>query len=316
MKKTITALGLLLAATLFTAQASASGGEPAGYTETKDPIVLVHGIIGWDSILGVFDYWYGIEGALEDDGAEVYVANLPAMNDDTARGEALIRYLDDLRAIHGHSSFNIIAHSQGALTSKYVAGTRPDLVKSVTTLGGAHQGSYLADVVAGIEPNLPDTLVALLAGVVDAMSAVIDLASGNAATEDSLAALEQLNSQGAASFAERFPNGRPTSSCGQGAEYQGGVYWYSMGGVASRTNLLDPFDLLVDATSLVFLFKGMNSDGIVQRCSTHWGKVIRDDYYLNHADLINHTLGLKSLFSPDVKEIYRQQANRLKNKGL
>ena len=40
------------------------------YTQTRYPIVLVHGIFGFDSFLGV-DYFYGIPGALRSDGASV-----------------------------------------------------------------------------------------------------------------------------------------------------------------------------------------------------------------------------------------------------
>ena len=46
----------------------------SGYTQTKYPVVLAHGMLGFDSILGV-DYWYGIPAALRRDGASVYVAN-------------------------------------------------------------------------------------------------------------------------------------------------------------------------------------------------------------------------------------------------
>lgn len=47
----------------------------AGYTETKYPIVLVHGLFGFDKI-GPVDYWYGIPSALRSDGAKVYVTQV------------------------------------------------------------------------------------------------------------------------------------------------------------------------------------------------------------------------------------------------
>ena len=34
-------------------------GQGAGYTQTRYPIVLVHGLFGFDKLLGV-DYFYGI----------------------------------------------------------------------------------------------------------------------------------------------------------------------------------------------------------------------------------------------------------------
>ncbi|HNA19960.1 MAG TPA: triacylglycerol lipase, partial [Agitococcus sp.] len=58
------------------------------------------------------------------------------------------------------------------------------------------------------------------------------------------------------------------------------------------------------------------NDGLIGRCSSHFGKVIRDDYPWNHADAINHTFGVQGLFAPDPKDAYRQHANRLKNAGV
>ena len=56
------------------ALAHLAADQPAHYrahagttAKTKYPIVLVHGFIGFDSILGV-DYWYGIPAALRRDG--------------------------------------------------------------------------------------------------------------------------------------------------------------------------------------------------------------------------------------------------------
>jgi triacylglycerol lipase len=44
--------------------------------------------------------------------------------------------------------------------------------------------------------------------------------------------------------------------------------------------------------------------------------VIRDDYPHNHADAINHTFGVRGLFTPDPVEVYREHANRLKSAGV
>ena len=52
---------------------SATAQAQTGYTQTRYPIVLVHGLFGFDSFLGV-DYFYGIPSALRRDGARVYVA--------------------------------------------------------------------------------------------------------------------------------------------------------------------------------------------------------------------------------------------------
>ncbi len=58
------------------------------------------------------------------------------------------------------------------------------------------------------------------------------------------------------------------------------------------------------------------TDGLVGRCSSHLGMVIRDNYRMNHLDEVNQVFGLTSLFETDPVSIYRQHANRLKNAGL
>jgi len=59
-----------------------------------------------------------------------------------------------------------------------------------------------------------------------------------------------------------------------------------------------------------------DSDGLVPRCGSHFGTVIRDDYPYNHIDETNMILGLVSPLAPNPVTLYRNQANRLKNAGL
>ena len=59
------------------------------YTKTKYPIVLAHGLGGFDELFGVYDYWFGIPDALRDGGATVYVTDgQPAQFDRGARRAA------------------------------------------------------------------------------------------------------------------------------------------------------------------------------------------------------------------------------------
>ena len=71
--------GLAFAATAFALLPLQSVHAAGTYTQTRYPIVLVHGLFGFDSALGV-DYFYGIPGALRSDGAKVYVAQVSAAN--------------------------------------------------------------------------------------------------------------------------------------------------------------------------------------------------------------------------------------------
>lgn len=300
-------------AALLLCLASTAALAQSGYTQTRHPIVLVHGLLGFDSLLGIYDYWYGMPGELRSGGARVFVADVSASNFSEVRGEQLIRQLDSLRAIHGHAKFNLIGHSHGGPTIRYVAAVRPDLVASITSIGAPHTGSKVADA---LDTTLPvgSPLRPLVAGFVNALSGFIEFLSGSRDPQNALGALASLSSRGAADFNRRFPQGMPATACGQGAAVVNGIRYYSWGGTAVLTHVLDPGDALLGAGSLFFGFE--QNDGLVGRCSSHLGVVLRDDYPWNHLDQVNQVLGLTRWFTPDPRSVLRAHANRLKNAGL
>lgn len=300
---------LFLAIAFFALPAQAQ----STYTRTKYPIVLVHGLFGFDSILGVYDYWYGIGDELKAGGASVYTASVSAANSSEVRGEQLIRDLDRLRAVTGKSKFNLMGHSHGGPTIRYVASVRPDLVASVTLIGAPNTGSPVADGVSGALPA-GSPLRNFVAGFVNAFAGFLGAVSGNLDPQDSLAALGSLSTAGANAFNARHPQGKPTTSCGSGAATVNGVRYYSMSGTSVLTNIFDISDAALGAGSLFFGFE--QNDGLVGRCSSRWGTVLRDDYGWNHLDEVNQFLGLRGLFSSSPQSVYRAQANRLQSLGL
>lgn len=129
-----------------------------------------------------------------------------------------------------------------------------------------------------------------------------------------MAALNQLTTSSAKTFNAQFPAGVPTIACGQGVEKaSNGVSYFSWGGTSPLTNVFDPLDYLFTATS--FIIPG-ESDGMVPKCSQHLGTVLRDNYAQNHGDEVNQVLGLVNIFAASLVTLYREQANRLKNRGL
>ncbi|BCA27851.1 lipase family alpha/beta hydrolase [Metapseudomonas otitidis] len=293
--------------------ASAQSFAATGYTQTRYPIVLAHGMFGFDSILGV-DYWYGIPYGLSRHGASVYVAEVSQLNSTEARGEELLEQVEDIVAISGKPKVNLIGHSHGGPTARYVAGIRPNLVASVTSVGSPHKGSATADFLRNIPRDSAGE--AFLANIANAIGKVIHIMSGSSSNlpQDVLAGLESLTPVGSAKFNARFPEGVPTTVCGEGAYAARGVRYYSWSGVRTLTNPFDISDPLLLITSLPF--KGQENDGLVGRCSSHLGRVVRDDYRMNHLDEVNHLFGLVSLFETPPVSVYRQHANRLKNEGL
>lgn len=310
-KKTM--LALCLGAGLALSSAAQASIFSSNYTKTKYPIVLGHGMLGWDSMLGI-DYWYGIPSALRKDGAQVYAAEVVQLNTSEVRGEDLIEQVEEIIAITGKPKVNLMGHSHGGPTIRYVAAVRPDLVASVTSIGAPHKGSDTADLIRKIPQD--STAEAIIAGLVNAIGTGIHFLSGSSSTspQDSLGSLESLNSEGAARFNAKYPQGIPTSACGEGAYVVNGIRYYSWSGTSPTTNVLDPSDLITFAASLAFT--DPQNDGFVGRCSSRMGMVIRDNYRMTHLDEVNQFFGLTSLFETSPISVYRQQANRLKNAGL
>ncbi|MGE0496194.1 MAG: esterase/lipase family protein [Ramlibacter sp.] len=298
----------LLAALALLAGAPAQAAT--GYTQTRYPVVLVHGLFGFDSFLGL-DYFYGVPSALRQDGARVFVAQVSAANSTEVRGEQLLAQVKNILAITGASKVNLIGHSHGGPTIRYVAGVAPQLVASATSIGGVNKGSRVADILRGVVPpgTLSETLVNNAA---KAFVALINLGSGGTSLPQMpTAALDSLTTARTLAFNQRFPQGIP-SGCGSGAELVNGVRYYSWTGTQPVTNLLDVSDGALGVLSLVF---GEANDGLVAACSSRLGKHL-GDYRQNHLDEVNQVVGLRDWFSVDPVSLYRQHANRRRQAGL
>ena len=282
------------------------------YTRTRYPIVLAHGLAGFDDLFGVIDYWYGIENALEDGGAKVFVTSVAPFNTPQERGEQLIDQIETIIAITGKPKVNLIGHSQGGLDIRYVAAVRPDLVASVTTVGSPHKGADLADFLTANFLNGGFTQ-SVLSGLGNALGTILGLLGGNSNPNDAIAAIRALTAASLATFNAQYPAGVPTTSCGSGATSANGIRLYSWSGTGVLTNALDIGDPALGISSL---FYNEANDGLVERCSSRFGSVIRDNYFMNHLDEVNQVIGLVSIFESNPKTVFRAHANRLKNAGL
>jgi len=284
-----------------------------GYTQTRYPIVLVHGLFGFDNI-GPLGYWHDIPSSLRNDGARVYLAQVSAANSTEVRGEQLLAQVKQILAASGAAKVNLIGHSHGGPTIRYVASVRPDLVASVTSVGGVNKGSKVADIMLGVAPD--GTLSqAVLGSIATGLGQIISFLSGSPTLpQNAVNAAKSLSTAGSARFNAAHPQGVPATACGEGAYVVNGVRYFSWSGAQPYTNILDVLDPALALTSLAFA--GAKNDGLVASCSTHLGQVIRDDYGMNHLDEVNQTIGLVNLFETNPVTLYRQHANRLKNLGL
>jgi triacylglycerol lipase len=300
MKRTLKALAC--AAALVAS--ALPGVSQAQSTATKYPVVLVHGLFGFDSGLLTGDYFYGIASDLRRNGARVLIAEVPAVNSNEVRGEALLRQLRQWQATYGYTKFNIIGHSQGAPTARYISGVAPSLVASVTSVGGVNRGTPVADSALALGTGVWGGPLAIL----------ITALAGNVSSANLNAALISLSTAGANAYVRKFPAAVPTTTCGSAPGTVNGVRYYSASGTSVYTNALDVSDVLIGGASVSFL--GAASDGLVGRCASHLGTVLKDNYRWNHFDEVNQVGGLRGLLSEDPVAFYRTQVNRLKTAGL
>lgn len=283
----------------------------------RNPVVLVHGFIGFDSVLGV-DYWYGITKALEKDGVKVLVAQVNPSQTSAYRGEELIKQLEAWKVTNKVTKFNLIGHSQGGPTVRYAASVRPDLVASATAIGSPHLGSTIADKVVSdkviAQGNWLDSIGTSLLKLLGFASSY----NGDTDKIDASAAALDMTYASAVAFNKQHPEGAPPIEGQPGTNENGGngVKYYSITGNANgTTNGFDPIDLLLVSTTAKVIFKDVPADGIVQLSSQYWGKHIKT-YPWNHFDQVNQALGLIGSKAPSPKDVYRSHVQMLASKGL
>lgn len=300
------AVFLLLAVFCLPATASSPSNAP------QYPVVLVHGFIGFDRMFGIVPYWFGIAKEMERNGVEVYVSQVSAVNSSETRGDQLIEQIESFLRQSGASKVNIIGHSQGGLTARYVAAERPDLVASVTTVGSPHKGSEMGDFVRRLTGGDQTWRAGFVHVTASLFGRLIDLSSGGGYPQNGEAALSSLTAVGLEDFNRRYPQAVP-QDCGEGAYEVDGVRYYSWGGVQHWSTVIDPSDVIMWLTGLVF---EEENDGLVGRCSSHLGMVIRDDYPHNHLDEINQSLGLHGFRAVEPSSVYLEHMARLREAGL
>jgi triacylglycerol lipase len=279
------ALAAALGASALALSPAAHAGTSA---KTKYPVVLVHGFIGFDSIIGI-DYFYQIQSALEKEGAKVYIASVNPSNTTEFRGEELNKQLDQWKAKDKVVKFNLIGHSHGGPTVRYSAGTRDDIVSVSSMSGTTPDGGFDKAATGGLQ------LIAWLTGNKTSSSADLKIA------------LNALSHTGAAAFNAKFP-------AGKSLEKDNGQYFYSYAGNMVETHKGDISDPLLAYTGKYY--DGAANDGLVSPDEAKWGKAVRMNLPWNHLDEINQLFAAIGTYAPDPKTYYVSMVNRLKLKGL
>lgn len=264
--------------------------QPPG--KTVHPIVLVHGMGGFDEI-GPLDYFYGVPELLRNAGYEVHVALTDPFNGSDVRAGQLALYVDRVLACTGHPRVNLVAHSQGGIDARWLVHGLgyADRVASVTTLATPHRGTPIADIVLGLvegpQVEIADTLADVLGLLWPAPEEGADVT----------AALWSVSQAGTAALQDLWPE-------------DPAVPWYSWTGVSgiftdpdlaclgaevpppSRGDLVHP----VLAPTFLALGGGtVPNDGLVPVESARWG-VFRGCIAADHMDEVGQLAGLTDGF--------------------
>ncbi len=134
---------------------------------TRFPLVLLHGMAGWDKLLNVYTYFLGVEDDLKGLGYDVHTTKVAMLNDTLWRATELETQLVQILTDTGARRLDLVAHSQGGLDARhFISGMGHETdVALLATVSTPHQGSALADGMLGL---LGDGIATdLLAGFVN-----------------------------------------------------------------------------------------------------------------------------------------------------
>jgi triacylglycerol lipase len=175
MKKSLLAVMALL---LFFPAVLMAGGS-SDTCDTSYPIVLAHGMGTQAEIMQFIPYWGDIDGALEDEGAEVYITSVNAMDATASKAAQWKAQVLEIMAVTGAAKVNVIGHSHGCLYTRYAISNlgMGSMVASHTSLAGPHRGSSAADMIMGL---IPDDMEPMVGDVLDTlMSFLMGDVNGN-----------------------------------------------------------------------------------------------------------------------------------------
>lgn len=247
-------------------------------------IVLVHGILGFREKFGLV-YFNGVAQHLQKPGRNILVPQLDATGTIRERGEQLRGLLSQAfsdRTLDPLAKTHIIGHSQGGLDARFMLSPgNPNItpandlsgrVTSLSTIGSPHNGSPIADLLAGkdlgpLSTLARDAVARLLEAIGISPNALFDLEGGR---------MEEFNDQYPDNPAVRY-----FSVAGKGRA-----------GIFPTSGALLLFQREIKAVT------GEANDGLVAVSSAErWG-ADWPAWPADHADEIGHDLNRPPEFGP------------------
>ncbi len=134
-------------------------------SKTQHPIVLVHGMGGFDS-LGPVPYFVGVADDLVTLGYAVFTTVADPFNGSDVRAAQIAPQLDHILACTCAEKLNLIGHSQGGIDARVLVSELGygDRIAAVATVATPHAGSTVAGQLLDLAPESADPLIDLLGG--------------------------------------------------------------------------------------------------------------------------------------------------------
>ncbi len=284
-----------------------TGSGFAGDCSTNYPILLVHGVALGDDTLG-FDYYGRIPGYLRSYGAIVEGGGQDAWSDGADNAVQLKQKIEDVMDAYDVNKVNIIAHSKGAIDTRYMFKKFPSMknhVASFTSVASPQKGSVLADIILGV---MPDWAEPYIGGMLNVIGLIIQ----GDESPDSLAAGYQLLRSSMAAFNASF------GDLNTGID---GVYCQSYAAKIKGVVL----DGALQSTGVVMAIGGESpNDGAVWTNSAPYAefKGVESGAWwcggVTHFGIVDRGILVFPGFTPgfDAREFYRGVVQDLKNRGF
>jgi triacylglycerol esterase/lipase EstA (alpha/beta hydrolase family) len=283
--------------------------DGCGLLYTRYPIVYMHGLAGFDTLLNFLDYWANLSEEMPAAGYHVEIHAVNAFDPTVERANQWVAILDSLDEEGVGRKFNIVGHSQGGLDARYIASvleeaTHPsNRIASITTISSPHHGTLIGDVLTGVVDLSPFDGF-LIDGVTEAAASIFGLEGDDLTTQ-----AEQMSTQGMQEFNEVVPDIE-------------GIYYSSWAGrTCPITDILCQLSNSGEVVSSLFvithaflnLAAGPN-DGLVTVESAQWGEFM-GEIPADHIDEVGVQLDIYS--SPfEHESFYLGEAARLFELGL
>lgn len=292
----------------FLSLSSIYAGSGSSSTPLKGsyPIVLSHGVLGFDDrqglLGGAIKYWGGMDDYLRSQGVAVLTPGTNPMQGISNRATDQKNQINTWMAANGYTKVHIIAHSQGALVSRYMVSSlgMASKVSTVTSVNGVNKGTPIADIALAVIPSWLQPSVNI---VVNMLSQVIYGKSN----QDIIAMTSSLTTGNVNALNAANPN---VST----------IKYYSYGSKITLPDLIQhPIMGLaypITWTGGVFNGQGGDNDGVVPYSSQQWGTWKGGPSYgilvtgVDHIEAINFA-GMGQTWY-DVKAYYLTMASNAK----